>query len=228
MIRIAYFLLIILVLSLTSCIEIIDDITMNLDGSGTFKYNVNLSSSKVKINSILALDSLDGKKVPSIEQIQSRADDVLKTLKGKKGISNVKLDANYNDYLFKLSMDFESLEDLENAIKAIVKEEAKEHEIPELEHTFISYEENALVRSIPKITIEKAKNLKAAERELLKEGSYTTITRFSKEIDSFENESAKISKNKKAIMLRTDPYSLTQNPQILDNTIYLKKSEESE
>lgn len=34
----------------SSCVEIIDDLTLNEDGSGTFKYTVNLSSSKVKLN----------------------------------------------------------------------------------------------------------------------------------------------------------------------------------
>ena len=57
---------------ISSCIEILDDITFNLDGSGTFKYTLNLSSSQVKINSILALDSLDGNKVPSLEEIQQK------------------------------------------------------------------------------------------------------------------------------------------------------------
>ena len=51
---------------LSSCIEIIDDLSLKSDGSGTFKYSVNLSSSKIKVNSILALDSIDGKKVPSM------------------------------------------------------------------------------------------------------------------------------------------------------------------
>ena len=36
------------------------------------KYTVNLSSSKVKIGSILALDSLDGKKVPSLDEIKQK------------------------------------------------------------------------------------------------------------------------------------------------------------
>ena len=60
---------------------------------------------------------------------------------------------------------------------------------------------------------------------MLKEGSYTSISRFESEIEKFDNDQAKVSANKKAIMLRTDPYSLTQNPSQLDNTIYLKKSE---
>ena len=53
---------ILLLFLLSSCIEIIDDISMNNDGSGTFKYSINLSQSKVKVNSYLALDSINGEK----------------------------------------------------------------------------------------------------------------------------------------------------------------------
>ena len=53
--------------SLSSFIEILDDITFNADGSGELNYTINLSSSKLKINSILALDTLNGKKVPNKE-----------------------------------------------------------------------------------------------------------------------------------------------------------------
>ena len=63
---------IVLFLSLASCIEISDDISFKTDGSGTFKYVVNLSSSKIKVNSILSLDSLDGKKIPSSYQLKEK------------------------------------------------------------------------------------------------------------------------------------------------------------
>jgi hypothetical protein len=49
---------------LTSCIELIDDITINSDGSGKLKYSINLSSSKTECNSLILLDSLNGYKVP--------------------------------------------------------------------------------------------------------------------------------------------------------------------
>ena len=122
-----------LFLSLTSCIEIIDDLSISGDGSGTFKYHINLSSSKIKINSILALDSLDGKKVPSIAEIQSRADKIVKQLKEQNGITNVVFDANYTDFIFKVTCDFNNLNQLQSAIVNVIKSESKEKEIPELQ-----------------------------------------------------------------------------------------------
>ena len=87
------FLLLITVFSLSSCIEIIDDLTIHNDGSGTFKYNINLSSSKLKINSILALDSLNGKKVPSIQEIKNEIERFKTKFQTKAGISNELLKA---------------------------------------------------------------------------------------------------------------------------------------
>lgn len=219
------FILAFITIALAGCVEIIDDLTLNMDGSGSFKYNVNLSSSKVKINSILALDSLDGKRVPSISEIKQKVNRLHEKLKLEPGISNVKLDADYTNFIFKFSCDFKSLTNLQAAIKTIALSESKNKSIPELDHNWLIFADHSLQRSVPEITIEKSKEIQANDRQLLKQGSYTSITRFEKEIDSYDNENSKVSANKKAIMLRTDPYSLTQNPNLLDNTIYLKKTE---
>jgi hypothetical protein len=210
---------------LTGCVEIIDDLSLKSDGSGTFKYTVNLSSSKVKVNSFLALDSLNGKKVPSIEDISNRADKIVDMLKARNGISNVSFSADYDNFIFKLSCDFASLEHLQRAIREIIRSESGNSDIPELEHKWLTYHDNMLIRSIPQITVNKAKEINPEDRESLKTGTYTSITRFEKEVVRCENPACQISKNKKAVMVRTDPYSLTQNPDQLDNTIYLVKGE---
>ncbi len=211
----------ILVFGLTSCIEIIDDITIKNDGSGMLKYTVNLSSSKLKINSILALDSLEGKKVPSKDEISQRIYAFGKKLEEKNGVSNVSISTDFNDFIFKMSCEFTSLSALQNAIKEVVQEETKEKSSSELDHNWMSWDGQKLIRSIPDITIKKTKELKADEIESLKQGSYTSITRFERMVEKCENPNAQISKNKMAVMMRTNPYALTQNYNLLENTIYL-------
>ena len=223
--KMRYFFLAALLFVFSGCIEIIDDLSLNEDGSGTFRYNVNLSSSKVKINSILALDSLDGKKVPTIGEISKKFNDVVEMLKTKEGISEVDFSADYDNYIFKLSCDFTSLEILQNAVHEVIKSENGNKNIPELEQTWLTFEDNKLVRSIPQITVQKTKEINRDDRDLLKNGTYTSITRFYKEVEKCENEKCILSKNKMAVMLRTDPYSLTQNPNLLDNSIYLIETE---
>lgn len=220
-------LLVILFSTLSSCIEIIDDITVNNDGSGTFKYTVNLSSSKVKINSILSLDSLDGKKVPSISDISSKLSKLEDQLAEQEGISNLNFTSDYTNFIFKINCDFSSLKNLQAAVKEIALKENNGKAIPELDIEWLIFENNYLIRSIPHITIAKASQINKTDTDLMKEGVYTSITRFENEVTESENKSARISKNKKAVMVRTNPYLLIQNPQLLDNTIHIKENAEN-
>ena len=112
-----YLLLFFLIGLVTSCIEISDDLTLNNDGSGTLRYKINLSASKVKVNSILALDSLDGKPVPSKTQISAKINEFVRLLDAQVGISNVLIEENYTDYIFKFSCDFTSVRNLQDGIK---------------------------------------------------------------------------------------------------------------
>lgn len=213
-------------LFLTSCVEIIDDISLNLDGSGTFKYNLNLSSSKVKINSLLALDSLDGKKMPSLQEIKTKVMRIETQLNEQEGISNAKIESDYDNFIFRLTCDFNSLTELQTAMKTVIISENNNKAIPELDYSWLSYANNTLQRSVPELTIKKSKEINDNDRDLLRNGTYTSITRFETEVEKFDNEKAILSANKKAVMIRTDPFSLTQNPQLLDNVIYLKKSQD--
>lgn len=207
-----------LTLFLTSCIEIIDDLTIHNDGSGTLKYNVNLSSSKVKVNSILALDSLDGKKIPSLDEIKNKVQQFVKVLDSQNGISNVKVEENYTDYIIKFQCDFASVSQLQEGIKNTLLQITKEKSSPEMEHQWLVWDGNKLARSIPNFTRFK---MKESDVELLKKGTYTSITRFDRAVDKCENPNATIAKSKLAVMVKTDTYSLKQNQNILENTVFL-------
>jgi hypothetical protein len=206
---------------LTGCIEIIDDLKLNLDGSGTFKYSVNLSSSKVKINSILALDTLDGQKVPSKEEIKEKISNFKFNLSQKKGITNVIIEEDFTNYIFKISCDFDDLSSLQTAIKRTISDLVSHQKNEFDEHEWITWEDNALERSVPQIAMEQINKLKKEDIELLKSGSYTCISRFDKEIKSCENPASVISKNKRAAMLRINTYDLSKNVDIMHNKIIL-------
>jgi hypothetical protein len=210
----------VLFLSLGSCIEISDDISFKTDGSGTFKYLVNLSSSKIKVNSILSLDSLDGKKIPSIYQLKEKIEQYKEKIDSKEGISNVKLDANFTDFIFKFSCDFSSVTTLQNAFKDLLNEfKVKSSKIDEV--NWLLFEKNKVVRSVPILSLDLTSRLKKEDSEALKRGKYTSISRFDRPIERFDNSVAKLSANKMAVMIQTTPFSLIQNIKLLENTIYL-------
>lgn len=212
-----------MLLSLTSCIEILDDISLNKDGSGTLKYNVNLSASKVKINSVLALDSLEGKRVPELVEIEDYLRKFVFHLDQEKGISNVVLESDYDNFMFKLSCDFVSLERLQNGIKAALKQVVKNPDDVKLsdQDMWIFFAEGRWTRSIPDLEIPKKNNLSLEEIEDLKKGSYISITRFEYPVKSVSNPKAVIAKNKLAVMVRENAYAVLENPNVLENTIMI-------
>lgn len=206
---------------LTGCIEIIDDLSLNSDGSGSFKYSINLSSSKVKINSILALDSLDGRPVPSKDEIKQKISEFKGKLAQQEGIKNVLIEEDFTNYIFKLSCDFENVTLLQEGIKKTITGITKHQKNEMDEYQWVSWSNNTLSRSIPKIAVDQAKNLKADDLELLKQGTYTCITRFDREIEKFDNESAVLAKNKQAVMLRLNTHALIKNVDLMGNKIHL-------
>lgn len=209
--------------ALTGCIEIIDDLTLNADGSGSFKYTINLSSSKVKVNSVLALDSLDGKKVPSKVEIEQMINDFKIHLAKEPGISNVQADVDMSNFLIKVSCDFKNVHALQSGVKNTISSLYK-HGANEMDsYNWITWEDNVLYRSVPQVATQELKRLKSEERDLLKNGTYTSFTRFEKEIAEFENAKAQLSKNKRAIMLRVDPNALISNTGLLTNRIKLEQ-----
>lgn len=210
-----------LLLGLNSCVDIFDEIILHTDGSGTYKYTINLSASKVKINSVLALDSIDGQRVPKLPEIKEKIALYKQKLEDKDGISNVKVDANYDDFVFKFSCDFSNVTALQNAVREIVKEESKDKNDPIFNETWLSWNGEELVRSIPNFK-SPINRLKAEDQESLKNGKYISVTRFDKPVSKCDNPQAQINPSKTAVMVKSSTHAVTANPSILKNTITLE------
>lgn len=211
---------ILLLFLLSSCIEIIDDISMNNDGSGTFKYSINLSQSKVKVNSYLALDSINGEKAMKLSDVKYKISTFKNNLKSQPGISNVVISENYDDYIIKIQCDFDNLSNLQKGIQKSISltlggEETK--------YEWISFNDNVFFRSVPDMTNRISDKLKI-DYTKLNEGSYTSITRFKKLVDKCENDSSVISKSGNAVMLKTTTKNIIENIHTLDNKITLKQN----
>lgn len=207
-----------LVLTLSSCVDLFDDITIHLDGTGTYKYTINMSASKVKINSILALDSVDGRRIPKLPEIKEKIEYYRNKLEEKQGISNVKVESNYDDFIFKISCDFENVVALQNGIREIVKEESKDKNDPALDESWLSWDGKTLTRIVPSFQSVIHK-MKAEDQENLKKGKYIAVSRFDKPIVKCDNAQARISPNKMAALIESNTYSVATNPSILRNTI---------
>ncbi|MFM7667242.1 MAG: hypothetical protein ACKO7D_03535 [Bacteroidota bacterium] len=222
--RKTFFLLLVLPLFLTSCIEIIDDLSINADGSGTFKYTINLSSSKLKVNTMLKLDSLNGKKMLKLPEIKAKINQFKSNLASQSGISNVKFEMNDAEFIGKFSCDFTDVGKLQDAIKnSLASMDADIKSSADFSFNWISWNGSKLERSIPDFSQKQFKDLKQEDIDLLKTGNYTVISRFYKPVEKYDNANAIISKSRTAVMLKANAYSLTKNSKILENTIYLNQ-----
>ena len=213
--------IILLCLITSSCLEILDDISFNIDGSGTFKYTVNLSSSQVKLNSILALDSIDGKKVPSINEIQEKIEVFTELLSAQEGISNVYIDTNYQQFIFKIQCDFSNVIDLQRGFESSLKETLTQLENEEIAYDWITWDGQVMVRKVPDLDRWSLPSIKSEDSELLKKGYYTSITRFENKVNYFENPAAKLSKNERAVMLRKSAFEVFNDHEVMDNIIHV-------
>ena len=210
-----------LLLLLSSCIELIDDLTIHNDGSGTFKYILNLSASKIKVNSILALDSIDGKKVPSLKEISEKLNNFALHLKTQPGITNVSMFIKEDDLIVKFSCDFASINEFHNALKAAILFMNNGKEIKELNQNWLSWDGKILKRNIPLLSLTISEELKETELDLLKTGSYTSINHFDRPIDHAEKPETKLNPSKTASMLKINTFDLQNNYSLIENTIYL-------
>jgi archaellin len=209
-----------LICTLTSCFEVIEDITFKKDGSGTFKFIINLSQSKSEVNSLMKLDSASGYKIPRVNDINTILDQVTRTLKTTEGISNVNLKRNYTDWIFELKMDFKNTQSLDAAVTNLYADLSGGREI-EYKNT-INYANNTFTRDVQLPDEDAKKEInKPVGKRIFASAKFTTIYRFEKEVSKQTNAKAKVSASKKAVMLQGNVLNLLNGKEPINNTIYL-------
>ena len=104
---------------LSSCFEIIEDVKINADGSGTLKYIINFSQSSDKIKSLLSAGEIDGKKIPNESELKADFEKICNTTKKANGISRVVYTSDFNEFIFTYKADFKNLNNINAAIDSI-------------------------------------------------------------------------------------------------------------
>lgn len=211
-------LLLFLLTSLTGCFEIIEEIEFQSQTSGIFRYTINMSKSKENIKSAMLLDSFKGVRIPDRQLLSSRISAVRYAVKASKGISEVKLTEDFNDFIFRFECKFSSINDLNEAISKAVMTAAGLKKLPYIEF----FTQNAGVFSRQSADPEKMQVAKRGKVSLpfkLPGATYTAIYRFTKEVSVSENSRYKLSKDKKAVMFRCNVEDLLSAPSLIENNI---------
>ncbi|MFK8038224.1 MAG: hypothetical protein AB8B74_08050 [Crocinitomicaceae bacterium] len=213
------FILAILTLSLTSCFEIIEDITINKNGTGKIKLIINASQSKTDINALMLLKEVNGYEVPSIQKINTKLKSLTDSIANTKGFSNVTSSFDTDNFIIVVEADFDKVARLNNGIFKLWNRYDSQNAI---EEPYFSYSNNSFYRQSGKLFNLLYLRLKTADRKVLDGATYTALYRFDELIESQKNALAIISKNQKVVFLKLPVEKLIENATNWNNTITLK------
>ena len=95
-----------IILLFPACFEIVEEVSLNNDGSGSFCFTINMSQSKLNINAMLLLDSVNGRPVPKMENMKK----TVSAIKEKHSSSKILIGGApvTHEYCEKIGADFYS------------------------------------------------------------------------------------------------------------------------
>lgn len=197
-----------------SCLDVIEEIDLNESKGGKATYTFNLSQSKVKLNTLLKLDSLGGYKIPKLYEIEDELIKAVRELKAKEGISNATYSINEEEYIYTLVVHFKSLKNLDIALRQMSYWKHSDWK-PKTE--FYRLEDNELIKKVEAVIIpEKSKKEIEKRKQDLELGNYTFILRNSQELKLLSPSELKLSGNKKAVMYRDNLYNFSKRQKELN------------
>ncbi len=203
---------------LTGCFDLVEEITIHNNGSGTFVFEANLSQSKTKIKTMMALDSMDGIKIPSIKELNKEMDKAKGILLASDGISNFTESRNFDDFIFSSHFDFRDVTCLNKALSTLFKAFNPGVSPPENSYQF---DNHTFTRKNDYNGRQEIKKIQKKEIALLGSANMTCIYRFDTDIKEFSNKDAKLSKSGKALFLKLPIPDLVNGTKNISNTIKL-------
>lgn len=207
-----------LVFLFQSCFEVIEDIKVNDNGSGHFNFVLNLSQSKTKINSILKMQTINGHKIPSKEDIKNEVAKIEAIAQSTPGISNVKTTVDLANYIFTINLDFQKISNLNTALSKLRNSKKMD---PSLNTDYFAFFDKKFIRT-QKIPIKSLYDkLEKSDKEVFKTAKYTSVYKFDSTIKSFSNKNATTSKSGKAIKLNGSVLNVINGNEKIENTITL-------
>jgi hypothetical protein len=211
-----------LLVSLTSCFEIIEEVALNSDGSGSYEYTLNVSQSRTKLDQIMRMDSINGYKVPQKADLKEPLQELIAKAESTDGISNVSKVEDFENYIFSFSCEFKNIESLNTLVAELRRaSNDKRTDIPDVHFSYNSGAKRYVRNGDYSIRGDFGK-MKDTDKVIFDGATFTSIFRSDAELTSFSNNNAKISPNKKALMIRMNVLDLINEKVSMGNTIQLQ------
>lgn len=205
----------------SSCFQLIEEIAMNTDGSGSFTLTANLSQSRSKLASVMLLDSINGYKVPSKREIQKKIEEASTTLRGVKGISNVSHSVDFDKYILTIRFSFQHVANL-NDITALIFDKLAIKAANSSSYSYHTGSKTFMRHYTPNLQAKSEyQKLKQADKAIFENATYTNIYRFDHPVIKQSNNRAKVAASKKAVMLQCGVLDLIEGKINISNNIQL-------
>ncbi len=207
-------------LLLTSCFDAVEEVNLNEDGSGSFAFTINMSQSSAKIAAALLVDSINGRKVPSKEEINTRIKELATLAEKIQGISAVKTAQNFETFVFSFRCSFSDLTAL-NRLLEEVKRTYHQQALMGTKHFEYDKKTNIYTRNGTYVIGDAYGQLTSLEKSILSKASIVSICRFNSEVISSANPKATIAPSKKAVLLRVNAAAFVKGTETISNKITL-------
>ncbi|WP_028121665.1 hypothetical protein [Epilithonimonas tenax] len=208
-------------ISLTSCFDIIDKISLKADGSGEYDVILNASKSKTRLQSISKMETINGKKVPKKSEIEAKVNQASAIFKSVAGISNVKTSLDFDNFIIKLSCNFKKIENINAGLEQLKAKNIIGKTVPTQ-----LYKNNVAEKTLIRNKIGSYKNeydkLSKADQEVFSNATYTSIIQFGNLIKSQTNNAYAMSPNKKAVKLSGNMLDFILQKKQVQNNISLQ------
>lgn len=180
-----------IIISLTGCIEIFEDLTLEKDGSGHFREKVDMSGAASMINMLKASSDSSGENGEAAQNndLSQAFMEKWEKLKGMPGIENVRIVRDTSNYQYSVEFDFDNGTALNDAVK---KMQGKE----ESEESVFKISKSSLTRSDTDMSgaLDQGEDEETAEmaKAMLSEMKYTISVTLPGKVKSVSNKNAEI------------------------------------
>lgn len=212
-----FLLLLTTVLTISSCFEITEEVTVNKNGSGNYISTIDASKLSEQMQMLAAFDTT-GEMVPKLKySLDSTFAETFKKYAKIKGISNVHVDTS-KPYIYKVSMDFQDMDVLNEAVN-LDKKGADRQNLYAWKKGHLSRKDFALNLDDMKMEDDSQKEM---AKSMLDGMKYTIIFNLPGKVKKMTNKEAKIGDDKKTVTLECSLLDVMDKKVSLGNEVNYK------
>lgn len=198
----------------TGCIEIVEEITFNKDGSGKVTYSLDMTHF-YDYDTSMSDKEKEKKYMHGLKKLKRNNKERIDTLSNIEGIFNVRDKTDYDVFKPVIYFEFKNVEALNKGLN--------EMDVKINDQQIYTFDGKTLTR-IDHLKKEKKNNssIDENERKAFENYTYTTIIHLPSKVKSCDNDSTVISKNKKTITTKVSLMDIVEGKTTLGLNVTLK------